>query len=221
MFSPTKILKGIWNGISNELYLWKELEDKKDSLPIIDDIDQALDRNEHASEVASAKHDTAEALKYRYLPGDWLRLNPADAAKAVKCQFDSYHTAAEQGYAEAQYCLGELYALGKGVPKDYAKAMKWFLKAADQGHAYAQANLGIIYADGLGVPEDAAEAVKWFRKAADQELASAQTILGTMYANGEGVPEDNAEAVEWYRRAAMQGYPPAQCALRFGVVEAR
>jgi hypothetical protein len=36
-----------------------------DAQACIDDIDRALDRDEHASEVDSAKHDIAEALKYR------------------------------------------------------------------------------------------------------------------------------------------------------------
>ena len=40
-------------------------DDDDDAQACIDDIDRALDRNEHASEVASAEHDWAEALKYR------------------------------------------------------------------------------------------------------------------------------------------------------------
>ena len=33
--------------------------------------------------------------------------------------------AAEQGYTKAQYNLGLMYALGKGVIKDYIEADKW------------------------------------------------------------------------------------------------
>jgi TPR repeat protein len=46
-----------------------------------------------------------------------------------------------QGYAEAQYNLGNLYANGQGVPKDYAKAIYWLKKAAEQGNKTAKRDL--------------------------------------------------------------------------------
>ena len=52
-----------------------------------------------------------------------------------------YRKAAEQGYADAQYNLGILYANGQGVTQDYAEAARWYRKAADQGDAIAQINL--------------------------------------------------------------------------------
>ncbi len=36
-----------------------------------------------------------------------------------------------------------MYDSGQGVPQDYQKAIKYYLKAADQGYAYAQFNIGI------------------------------------------------------------------------------
>ncbi len=36
-----------------------------------------------------------------------------------------------------------MYANGRGVPKDYKEAFKWFKLAADQGHAGAQ--FGLVY----------------------------------------------------------------------------
>ena len=45
--------------------------------------------------------------------------------------------AATQGDAEAQHNLGAMYANGKGVPKDFAKALKWFQLAAEQGQENA------------------------------------------------------------------------------------
>ncbi len=40
---------------------------------------------------------------------------------------------AEQGYAGAQFYLGVMYATGRGLPQDYAEAVKWYRKAAEQG----------------------------------------------------------------------------------------
>ena len=106
-----------------------------------------------------------------------------------------------------------MYANGKGVPQDYAEAVKWYRRAAGQGDALAQHNLGAMYANGEGVPQDYAEAVKGYRLAAEQGYALAQHNLGAMYANSKGVPQDYAEAVKWYRLAAEQGYALAQNSL--------
>jgi TPR repeat protein len=117
---------------------------------------------------------------------------------------------AEQGTASAQYDLGNIYLSGRGVPRDYKEAVKWFRKAADHGEADAQTNLGYMYAEGRGVRQDYKEAVKWFRKAAEKGNVRAQSNLGVMYAIGQGVPQDDQEALKWWRKAADQGYARAQ-----------
>ena len=68
---------------------------------------------------------------------------------------------AEQGNALAQYYLGEMYEFGKGVPQNFAAALKWYRKAANQGNAKAQKALGEIYSQGKGVPKDYVQAHKW------------------------------------------------------------
>ena len=45
---------------------------------------------------------------------------------------------AEQGYADAQFTLGECYYYGIGVTKDLAEAVKWFRQAAKQGEQRAK-----------------------------------------------------------------------------------
>ena len=45
----------------------------------------------------------------------------------------SYRRAADQGDARAQYNLGEMYMLGRGVPQDYTQAYLWVALAAAQG----------------------------------------------------------------------------------------
>lgn len=75
---------------------------------------------------------------------------------------------AEQGYVDAQYNLGVMYAGGKGVPRDEAEAARWFRLAAEQGHAGAQSDLAASYRNGWGIPKDYVKAVIWYRKAAEQ-----------------------------------------------------
>ena len=112
---------------------------------------------------------------------------------------------AEQGYANAQFALGIVYANGQGVPQDYAAAVLWFRMAAKQGDDRAQFNLGTMYDKGKGVPQNYATAVSWYREAAEQGHVKAQFNLGTMYDNGEGVPQDYVQAHVWFNLSAAQG----------------
>jgi len=116
--------------------------------------------------------------------------------------FKEFKAAAEQGNAEAQNRLGDMYAEGQGVPQDYGEAVKWYRRAAEQGDAKAQFFLGSMYVEGQGVIQDYAEAVKWFRRAADQGDAGAQGSLGFMYLLGRGVPQDYQLAYMWFNLAA-------------------
>ena len=67
----------------------------------------------------------------------------------------------------AQFNLGKMYELGRGVTQDDAEAVRWYRLAAEQGHADAQYNLGNMYSDTIytifdrGVAVDEAEAVRW------------------------------------------------------------
>lgn len=91
-----------------------------------------------------------------------------------------FHRSAAQGYADAQFNLGLMYANGEGVPQDPVKAVELFRKAASQGNVDAQNNLGVMYYAGEGVPRDNAKAREWFEKAAAQGNADAQANLDAM-----------------------------------------
>ena len=116
---------------------------------------------------------------------------------------------AEQGDANAQFELGDLY-IDAGLCN---QAIIWYRKAAEQGHARAQFELGAMYYEGLGVPRDSGEAISWYRKAAEQDHAGAQFELGAMYYEGLGIPKDGEQAIVWYRKAAEQGHIEAQLEL--------
>ena len=100
---------------------------------------------------------------------------------------------AEQGNAEAQYCLGVLYQreglLYKGttaVPPDMAEALKWLRKSAEQGYAKAQCCLGIMYGTGQGVPQDYVQAYTWFSAAAaggDKEATFFRNLIAELLEN--------------------------------------
>ena len=124
--------------------------------------------------------------------------------------YEKYRKAAEQGDAGAQYNLGSCYAMGEGVVKDEAEAVKWLRKAAEQGHSDAQYNLGRCYYSGEGVEKDILEAVKWLRMAAEQGHLTAQNNLGSFYDNGEGVVKNEILAYQWFLLASANGNKTAE-----------
>jgi hypothetical protein len=112
---------------------------------------------------------------------------------------------AEQGDAEAQLKAGYTYENGVYLPKDYAKAVEWWIKSAEQGNADAQCRLGFYYAKGEGVTQDYVKAFEWYQKAAEQGDTFAQCRLAGHYHKGKGVTKDLDKAFEWYKKAADQG----------------
>ena len=62
--------------------------------------------------------------------------------------------AADQGHAESQTELGNMYRDGQGVAQDHAEAVRWYRKAVDQGNAAGQSKLGFMYYNGHGVAQD-------------------------------------------------------------------
>jgi TPR repeat protein len=116
---------------------------------------------------------------------------------------------AQKGDAQAEYFLGKCYAKGKGVPRDYAKAAKYYWLAADQDFAFAQTDLAALYALGQGVVQDDAEAAHWYLKGATNGDSLAQYAIGLFYAQGRGVTNDPQESLKWFTRAGEQNQPDA------------
>lgn len=96
-----------------------------------------------------------------------------------------FFRAAEQGFADAQFNLGLMYANGEGVEKDMTQAVELFKKAAEQGHVDAQNNLGALYFTGEGIERDEKKAIGWFEKAAAQGNEDAQANLDAIRAAGK------------------------------------
>ena len=109
---------------------------------------------------------------------------------------------------EARMILGTYYFYGRGVEKDYTKALEYFTKSSET--KYSQYYLGLMYENGYGVEKNYTEALNWYEKSAKQETAEAQYRIGLMYNNGYGVEKNYTEAAIWYEKSAKQGYASAQ-----------
>ena len=108
-----------------------------------------------------------------------------------------FSKAAEQGFAEAQFRLGNCYALGYGVGYNEEESYKWFRKAADQGLASGQCAVALHSRHSL---KDQVEAAKWFLLAAEQGHEFCMNEIAYCYRNGIGVEKNDAEADKWYKR---------------------
>lgn len=75
---------------------------------------------------------------------------------------------AQQGQAEAQTQVGEMYERGIGSVADYATAASWYAKASQQGDTRALINLASLHERGLGVKRDPVLAARLFRQASGQ-----------------------------------------------------
>ena len=116
----------------------------------------------------------------------------------------------KQGDEVAQLRIATIYRNGKGVPKDYKKAVEWFILAANKGNAEAQYNLGIMYNFGLGVIPDYEKALKWYTLSAEQGNKLAQYNLGRLYYLGTGVSENRVYAHMWLTLASSARFEMAK-----------
>ena len=104
--------------------------------------------------------------------------NYRDVAELLRTgSFQAAHsqllTLAKKDNAEAQFQLGLMAHLGRGIPQNFLEAQKWYERAAKAGEVQSQNNLGVIYRDGLGTPVDTVVAYKWFSLAASQRNVQA------------------------------------------------
>ena len=117
---------------------------------------------------------------------------------------DWFRKAAAQGYAPAEFQMGQLYDFGFGVTADAEQSFVWYRKAAEHGSAAAQRAVGDFYRRGRGVIANPAEAVRWYRRAADGDDLRAQYQLGQMNFDGTGTTRDYVSAYVWFDIAAGQ-----------------
>ncbi|MDH5327455.1 MAG: sel1 repeat family protein [Gammaproteobacteria bacterium] len=139
------------------------------------------------------------ALAKLFLEGS--AAHPKDIHKAI----DWFQVAAENGWAEAQYSLGNIYLEGKLVARDTVKAEKWLFEAANNGSKAALPLVAQLEAKRKKPTQ------KGFMQAAKDGDKEAQFNLGLMYLYGKnGLQKNRASALKWLKQAADQNHIKAQ-----------
>ena len=123
--------------------------------------------------------------------------------------YNQWITIAEQGIAQAQRKIGELYLNGHGVNLNYKRAVFWLEKSADQGDQFALTKLGEMYLTGNGINQNYKIAYELFVLAANQQNPIAQFQLGLMLESGLGVQKNLTEALKSYTASLKNGHDPA------------
>lgn len=122
---------------------------------------------------------------------------------------DAWMPLADEGNRDALFNMGQLYRMGKGVPRDPVMAEYFYRKAADKGHLAAQGNLGTLYYFGFEDSPRVASAIRWWQQAAKGGDARSQYMIGILYYNGEHLRRDPVRAYAWIRKASVAGLPEA------------
>lgn len=97
--------------------------------------------------------------------GEYVAYDRASYATSLKI----WLPLAQEGDAEAQTYVGEIYEKGLGLQPDYATAAHWYAKAAEQGFSRAAINLGNLFEQGLGFEKDKQMALFWYQQASGKE----------------------------------------------------
>lgn len=86
--------------------------------------------------------------------------------------------------------LATQYFLGRGAPKDWKLAAKWYEAAAEGGDVGAQYIIGSFYEHGDGVAQDLRRALRWYVLAAQQgdvgAAAQAKDVARRLDERGKG-----------------------------------
>ena len=128
--------------------------------------------------------------------------------------YNKFRTLAnEYNSAESKHYLAQMSRRGRGVGKNYEKAVRWYMDAAKQGYAPSQNVLALMYANGLGVKKDLKQAFEWQTKAAEQGFSESQYNLSQMYQKGQHTRLDHELSMKWLMAASKQNHVKSQVNL--------
>lgn len=102
------------------------------------------------------------------------------------------------GNVSAVWNLGIMYKSGKGVEKNFEKAVEYFQFSADKQDSFSQYSLADMYYWGKGVEQDYDRALQLYGEAYYNGCFYAANKLASFYYNGEIVEKDYYKAFEYW-----------------------
>ncbi len=127
--------------------------------------------------------------------------------EGLKMALPYYLKGAEQGIADAQYAVSQIYMAVEDLGQDRKlKALTWIERAARAGFDTAQLDLGLWLVNGTAGPRDAKAGFEWLKIAAERGNISAANKVAHLLIEAIGTRPDPVEAAKWYvisRRAGL------------------
>ena len=140
-----------------------------------------------------------------------------------------FRRASEDGNVVADWYLGHMYRVGRGVPRDDATAYSYYARVADlydtdepdQDRLRITVDAMVRLADyqrsgvaSAGIPQNATQAASTYLKiATTYGHPSAQYALGVMNIKGQGVKKNPQQGLKWLIAAARKRHAPSEAYL--------
>lgn len=137
-----------------------------------------------------------------------------------------------KGEVAATLNLGKMYYDGgRGLPKNYKKAMRYFKQVTkrywnkdgslnpnhpagiEKAAAKAAGHIGLMYLRGEGVDQNFETAYAWFKLGLANGDPLCQHQIGLMFLHGYGMQQDAFKASSYFKAAADQDFPAAETRL--------
>lgn len=141
----------------------------------------------------------------------------------------NFRKASDDGNVVADWYLGHMYRMGRGVPRNDAMAYSYYSRVADAYDPDEQDQMRLrITVDAMvrladyqrsGIAEasvkanPAAAARSYLKVATAYGHPAAQYALGVMNIRGEGVKQNPQQGLKWLMTAARKRYAPAEAYL--------
>ena len=125
-----------------------------------------------------------------------------DFRRNYKKSFQWMEAAANQGDADAEVEMAEMYMRGEVIPMNARKAKTWYEKAAAKDDLDGINGLARLYRYGSGVRKDQEKAFEYYQKASLQGHTRSQVGLGMAYRDARGVKKNLVYAYAWLLIAA-------------------
>ncbi|MDO5295160.1 MAG: tetratricopeptide repeat protein [bacterium] len=131
--------------------------------------------------------------------------------------FKSFRRAADNGHADAAYCVAKMCLSGVGCEVNLELCRRYVKQAAESGHADAMVLYALLLlADNLFMGE-CPEALRLMHRSAELGNPYAYGCLGQMYSYGIGVPKDAVKGGEYLCLAAGHGCDVSDSVLMNGI----
>ncbi|MDH5424794.1 MAG: hypothetical protein OEY29_07375 [Gammaproteobacteria bacterium] len=127
--------------------------------------------------------------------------------------FEFQQKMAEKGNLNAQYKLGLMYEIGRGVARDAAKATLWYEKSSAKGYIASKHRLVYLGIKKRGFADKDRKWLTSLKKDAGKADGAVLYLLAELHETGTGFKKDLVQARKYYMQAKATGNLDAEARL--------